>query len=159
MTSGLVDLFKHNAWANDRLIRALEQVEAPVLDATVPGTYGGVLNTMAHIVWAQERYLAAFSGGTMPFPSDVSPTLIEIGDRLRHDDEAFIKLAHETPDRMLRGLRPNGEPFALPAWLIYVQAINHATEHRAQIATILTQQGITPPGMDGWTYFAEMNDR
>ena len=38
------------------------------------------------------------------------------------------------------------------AWLLLVQAINHATEHRTQVAAILTQLGIEPPGMDGWTY-------
>lgn len=29
---------------------------------------------------------------------------------------------------------------------------NHATDHRSQIATLLTQQGITPPGLDAWDY-------
>jgi uncharacterized damage-inducible protein DinB len=42
--------------------------------------------------------------------------------------------------------------YTLPVWLLLLQAINHATEHRAQVAAILTQQGIEPPGMDGWTY-------
>jgi len=31
--------------------------------------------------------------------------------------------------------------------------INHATEHRAQIMAILTQLGIQPPDLDGWSYF------
>jgi uncharacterized damage-inducible protein DinB len=35
---------------------------------------------------------------------------------------------------------------------LLTQAINHSTEHRAQIATILTQQGIEPPDMSGWAY-------
>jgi uncharacterized damage-inducible protein DinB len=39
--------------------------------------------------------------------------------------------------------------------LILIQAINHGTEHRSQVATILTQLGIQPPGMDGWTYFED----
>ena len=29
------------------------------------------------------------------------------------------------------------------------------TEHRSQVATILTQLGVEPPEMDGWTYFFE----
>ena len=41
----------------------------------------------------------------------------------------------------------------MPASLILLQAVNHATEHRSQIATILTQLGIEPPAMDGWTFF------
>ena len=46
----------------------------------------------------------------------------------------------------------HGESFTLPVWLLLVQSINHATEHRAQIAAILTQLGVEPPGMDGWSY-------
>ena len=45
-----------------------------------------------------------------------------------------------------------GADYTLPVWLLLVQAINHATEHRAQVAAILTQQGIEPPSLDGWTY-------
>jgi uncharacterized damage-inducible protein DinB len=36
-----------------------------------------------------------------------------------------------------------------------VQAINHATEHRSQVMTALTQVGITPPDLDGWSWSGE----
>jgi uncharacterized damage-inducible protein DinB len=39
--------------------------------------------------------------------------------------------------------------------LFLLQAVNHGTEHRSQVATVLTQLGVEPPGMDGWTYFFE----
>jgi len=41
----------------------------------------------------------------------------------------------------------------MPASLILLQAVNHGTEHRSQVSTILTQLGVEPPEMDGWTYF------
>ena len=40
----------------------------------------------------------------------------------------------------------------IPASVILVQAINHATEHRAQAQAILTQLGIEPPAIDGWAH-------
>ena len=40
----------------------------------------------------------------------------------------------------------------IPASVILVQAINHATEHRAHATTILTQLGIEPPAIDGWEH-------
>jgi uncharacterized damage-inducible protein DinB len=33
-----------------------------------------------------------------------------------------------------------------------VQAINHATEHREQIKSMLSALGVTPPEIDGWSY-------
>jgi uncharacterized damage-inducible protein DinB len=41
----------------------------------------------------------------------------------------------------------------MPVGLFLLQAVNHGTEHRAPVATILTQLGVEPPRMDGWTYF------
>jgi uncharacterized damage-inducible protein DinB len=40
----------------------------------------------------------------------------------------------------------------MPVSLFLLQAVNHGTEHRSQVATILTQLGVEPPNMDGWTY-------
>ena len=40
----------------------------------------------------------------------------------------------------------------MPAMVLLIQAINHATEHRTHIKTILSQQGIQPPEVDSWTY-------
>ena len=39
-------------------------------------------------------------------------------------------------------------PYEMRAVLLLGQAINHATEHRAHVATIMTQRGLTPPRMD-----------
>jgi uncharacterized damage-inducible protein DinB len=47
----------------------------------------------------------------------------------------------------------DGTPRDLPKAILLTQAINHATEHRAQVMAILTQIGIQPPDLDGWSYF------
>jgi uncharacterized damage-inducible protein DinB len=33
-----------------------------------------------------------------------------------------------------------------------LQVINHATEHREQIKSMLTALGVTPPSIDGWDF-------
>jgi uncharacterized damage-inducible protein DinB len=154
----MVDLFKHNVWANERLVRALEPLDATILTASVPGTYGNIWATLGHIAWSQTNYLAAMTGDSPMGPPDHTPDLAEIGELLRQSSEGFIAVSEEIPaERILRG-EYHGEPYTLPASHFYIQAINHATEHRSQIATILTQQGITPPEMDGWNYLEEMTD-
>jgi uncharacterized damage-inducible protein DinB len=47
----------------------------------------------------------------------------------------------------------DGTPRDVPTTIILTQAINHATEHRAQIMVMLTQLGLQPPDVDGWCYF------
>jgi uncharacterized damage-inducible protein DinB len=46
-----------------------------------------------------------------------------------------------------------GEPFRLPAWVVLLQAVFHATEHRQQVATALTNLGVEPPEPDFWAYW------
>ena len=50
----------------------------------------------------------------------------------------------------------DGQPRAVPKTIILTQVINHATEHRSQIMSILTQLGIQPPDLDGWTYLDKL---
>ena len=37
-------------------------------------------------------------------------------------------------------------------WVVMVQAINHATDHRRQISGLLKALGVTPPTLDGWSF-------
>ena len=41
---------------------------------------------------------------------------------------------------------------------LMIQAINHSTEHRTQVSTIITQLGLEPPDMTGWQYMDEMGE-
>jgi uncharacterized damage-inducible protein DinB len=50
------------------------------------------------------------------------------------------------------------EVVPIPTAIILTQAINHATEHREQIKIMLTQMGIQPPDVDGWTFFEHIHN-
>jgi uncharacterized damage-inducible protein DinB len=155
MSESLVELFRHNAWANQRLFDACEGLSDAQLDTTIVGTFGSIRSTLMHIVGAQERIVAALSETEQvsvsrdraPFPG-----LAELRDGARTSGEALVELAAQAKSGATVTTTWRGEAYTLPVWLLLVQALNHATEHRAQVAAILTQQGIEPPGMDGWTY-------
>jgi hypothetical protein len=67
--------------------------------------------------------------------------------------QALIELAGRTPaDEVLRGTF-RGQPYEMRANLLFIQAVNHATEHRVHVAAILTTEGIQPPRMDSFIYF------
>lgn len=155
MSESLVEMFKHNAWANERLFDACEGLSDEQMDATVVGTYDSIRNTLVHIAGAQERYVASLSETgpvTVIRESAPFPGLAELRDSARTSSAALINLAGRAQSGATVTTTWRGERHTLPVWLLLVQAINHATEHRAQVAAILTQQGIEPPSMDGWTY-------
>jgi uncharacterized damage-inducible protein DinB len=155
MSEGLVELFRHNAWANQRLFDVCEGLSDAQLDATSVGTYGSIRTTLVHIVGAQERYVAALSEtGPVSVIRERAPfrDLVELRDGARTSGEALVELAAQAQSGATVVTTWRGDEYTLPVWLLLLQAINHATEHRAQVSAILTQQGITPPSMDGWTY-------
>ncbi len=153
MSSILVKLFEHNRWANLRAVEACADLTEAQLDATVCGTAGSVRDTLMHIAGAEQRYVSRLSGRQPSYGErDGWPGAEKLRQALDESGRALIELAERAdPDEVLEG-EYQGQPYKLPVATVYVQAINHATEHRSQIATILTQQGTEPPDFSGWAW-------
>jgi uncharacterized damage-inducible protein DinB len=161
VSSILAEFFRHNVWANLRVIDTCGEAGAEALAATISGTYGDIHATLVHLVAAEERYLARLIGAPLPDlarEGDPLPDLAALRERARRSGEGLLTVAAGADrDDVVRGVW-RGEPFAIPRSTLLIQAINHGTDHRSQICTILTQQGIVPPDIDGWTYDAERSD-
>jgi uncharacterized damage-inducible protein DinB len=155
-TSHLVELCKHNLWANTKLFDFCVDLDDAVLEATAIGCFGTVRHTLLHIANSEADYFALLT----KTPTEELKTddirllpLEEIARFYQKFGEGLIPCAREIPgDRMLDGTFDDGVKYRFPASGLFIQALNHATEHRTQIATILTQQGIEPLNLDGWTY-------
>jgi uncharacterized damage-inducible protein DinB len=159
MESHLVEMFKQNQWANQKLLDFCEGLDTSLLDATAAGVFGTVHDTLRHILNAEIRYIAIL---TSPRPDELSirdetlPLIAELKRRNIRAGEGLIRCAKEIPDgTILKGEDREGD-YQAPASNIFVQAFNHSTDHRSQISTILTQHGIEPPELDGWTYLWEV---
>ena len=149
----LVKLFEHNHWANLRAVEVCAGLAGAQLDATVPGTAGSVRETLMHIAGAEQRYVMRLSGRQQTYAErDGWPGAEPLKQALDASGRALIELAERAdPDEVLEG-EYQGRAYRLSVATLYVQAINHATEHRSHIATILTQQGIEPPDFSGWAW-------
>jgi len=51
----LRSMFEHHLWATEVLIEHLEGLPAGQLDASVPGTFGSMIDTLTHMVDADTR--------------------------------------------------------------------------------------------------------
>lgn len=155
METTLVELFKHNRWANLRLLDACASLSDEQLEASVSGTFGSVRNTLVHLLAAEGRYVMLLTGEQQERPlreSDEFPGFEALRTSARHSGDALIKVASADPfEKILRGTRGD-RPYAIPAPVPLIQAINHATEHREQVKAILSQQGIEPPDVSAWSY-------
>lgn len=159
MNTALAELFRHNKWANLRLLDLCTGQDDEVLNASVPGTFGSVRETLQHIVRGEESYLHRLRTG-QPRPSGSSTNAVssieELRERAHRRGDGLIEVAEQfQPGEVYQIEWDNGEVVDVPAVVVLVQAINHATEHRSQVLTTLTQQGIAVPELSAWGYFED----
>jgi uncharacterized damage-inducible protein DinB len=150
-----VEIFKHNLWANLRLLDACASLSEEDLEATAPGTYGKVRDTLVHLLASEGRYVGEFNGKREFMLNEEQPFagFEALRAHAETSGEALITIAgRANADRVLRGTYRD-QPYVMLASMLLVQAINHATEHRAHIVSILSQRGVETPRLDGLAYF------
>ena len=64
--------------------------------------------------------------------------------------EALLALAHDEDNEPTQLRTSDG--YLVEPWVIMLQVINHASDHRRQICGMLRAIGVTPPGLDGWGF-------
>jgi uncharacterized damage-inducible protein DinB len=151
MTTTLTEIFQHNRWANERLLEGCRDLTDEQRATAVEGTYGELGYTLVHIVRAESYYLKLLTGWQPPVRWEIPgpwPGIDVLLERSRFTGGRLVEIAGELDP----GATLQVEEDKVPTSVVLVQAINHATEHRSQAATILTQLGIEPPPMDGWNF-------
>lgn len=148
----LARVFEHNNWANQKIVEACSPLTDAQLDAPPQSaTEGSIRNTLLHLVSAQYGYLRLL---TLPIEERRDRVTVEFADlerSLKDSGERLLELARNVDQLPATRLQTRDDYYVEP-WVLMVQIINHATEHREQIKSMLTALGITPPDIDGWDY-------
>jgi uncharacterized damage-inducible protein DinB len=153
--SPLAEPLRHNAWATLRLLEASQALTPEQLAATVPGTFGSVLATLQHIIRSEGFYQFLLSGRwpAWRWPEDQSPDL-DMLERAAQQSAAFWETFLSEPydpDRPVVVPDPRDDKIHdVALGVILTQVLDHGTDHRSQISTILTAIGVTPPRLDAW---------
>jgi len=150
----LEKLFEHNNWANRQIIQACSTLSDEQLDAEPQSaTLGSIRRTLLHLVSAQQGYLSLL---TLPVEErrKIPVEFAELQNAASNSGEGLLALAKSDPGGHLQARLRTMDGYFVEPWVVMVQAINHATEHREQIKSMLSALGLTPPNIDGWDYGA-----
>ncbi len=60
----ITDLYRHNEWANLRLLEACRALTDEQLDTRAVGTHGSIRGTCVHLVAGEQRYIRRLGGET-----------------------------------------------------------------------------------------------
>lgn len=149
-------LFRHMAWANNRLFTQLSELPEASLSFSAwnpEWTVGKIAN---HIVIAQGRFISRLeksdSQPEKEFPL-TSSGMSHLNAQSNVNDARLVQLL-DTPEEMLTFIR-YGEKVSYLSSSVLAQVVHHATEHRAQIADILAVNNmdvINLDDMDFWSF-------
>ena len=149
--------FDRHLWATDGLIDALDQLDPERLDASVPGTYGSILQTLTHLIDADDRYLLRMTSTELP-PSEQHRTqpLGQLRDRIRENRVRWNGMLDALDAGTLDATIAAKEDYPRTEHaeaLLFAQALHHGDDHRAQICSTLGALGLDVPELDVWDYW------
>jgi uncharacterized damage-inducible protein DinB len=149
----LLDLFRHNAWANARVFGLAAALGDRLVDADAPGTQGTVHSTLAHLARVERAYLRLIQQADLASlepretyqSHDLTWFLDEVDD-LGSAYEAAIQAS--TPDSLARDLPIPWFAFPVTAREGLLQVLTHSAQHRSQVLSWLATQGMETPDLD-----------
>ncbi|MFM8938194.1 MAG: DinB family protein [Actinomycetota bacterium] len=153
MTIGLERLLAHMKWANRLTIEHLQTLPNEALKAFATNSEWFVGEIMHHIVEAADNYAYRITNVRCEVPGEKIQELESIKDleflKVQADaiDTALQECA-KLDDIQLEFVNYSGNLVKRWRSTILSQAIHHATEHRAQIASALEAKGFKPVDLD-----------
>lgn len=156
-------LYEYNYWANTRVLDTCATLSQDVfLRGQGSSTANpSIRDTLVHTMWAQEIWLARW-GGVSPTgvldPADFGTLALirQYWDLVERHTRGFIDATQEDVlQATLHYTNTRGEPFSYPRWMTMVHQVNHATQHRSEVAQLLTRAGNSPGNLDLLVYMDE----
>ena len=154
-------LLDYSEWATARLLGAAAGLApAELTAAPIPG-HGTLHQTLAHTFGAERLWRERLLGGSItPYltPAEV-PSVEAMRDFCAAEYAAWRELLAGFADadmaRPIAYTSLNGTPFTQALWALLSHLANHGTQHRAEVAAILTALGRSPGDLDMIVFYRE----
>jgi uncharacterized damage-inducible protein DinB len=159
MTENILALLvEHNNWANLQIFDACETLTEEQLDFQPQSAVRGTIReTLQHLVMSQEDYSSMLTKFDHPPERGLVLTLSELRELAIQSGKELASLVQDSSTRLLQTQIQLSDGYRVEPWVIIVQVINHATEHREQIKGIMSTLRVEPPRIDGWLYGRQSN--
>jgi uncharacterized damage-inducible protein DinB len=160
----IITLYNYNAWANGRILRAIEPLAPEAFLRDLKNSFPSVRDTLAHILGAEWIWLRRWHGESPSqiLPATDFPSLASLKDRYSSvEKERRVFLEGLSEERMAQPFRYR-DTAGKEHSLVFVQSlqhvVNHGTYHRGQITTMLRQLGASPVSTDLARFYLERTD-
>jgi uncharacterized damage-inducible protein DinB len=152
------EFYAYNRWANQRILDTAKGLTHEQLLAPVGASFESVRDTLVHTMQVQHNWLQRFQAKNLPAPisPDSIPDLSEIRaswNRIDRETEAYITSLKDTDlVKVIEYINSRGVLCRYIQWQMMLHQVNHATQHRSEVAVMLTQFGHSPGSLDYLVY-------
>lgn len=157
----LIEFVRYNQWANQHLMAFCMTIGEDMLNATIPGAYGSILLTFAHMLRAEASFLKRIHGAS-PEPDFRWEDGVGLAQMATYEGELGAKLLEtlqRVPATQTVHEEGDGWTFDYHARLIFMSVAYHGVAHRTDITTMLSSHGFQAPELDIWAYQAVHPER
>jgi len=160
--SDILTLYDYTYWARDRVLAAALQLTPGQFATPLVTGQGSIRATLVHALSAERNWRMRCQervSPTGPLAEADYPTLEVLTERWQ-EEEARMRgylaaLTDEALQETMRYRTTQGVPFEHPLWQALFQAVNHGTQHRSEVALLLTAYGASPGNLDFVVYLRE----
>jgi uncharacterized damage-inducible protein DinB len=155
----LITLYDYNYWANRRILSAVAKLTPEQFLAPAAMSRGSVRDVLVHAFDAEEVWRQRCQAGATPAglanPADF-PTFAVLTERWQAAEAAMRAyvgaLSDDAVNAPLAYRTTKGVPYTDILWHILIHVVNHGTQHRAEVAHVLTSCGYSPGDIDFIVY-------
>ena len=151
--------YAYTSWATRHLLDTAANLSHEQLHKPGVAGHGSIRDTLIHLMEAHHGWLSWWDGSLSaeesyalrmePAEFPDIPSLLAAWAAIERQTEAFVSGLSETdPARIYSMSLPNGATWQMPLWGMMLHVANHGTQHRSEIATMLTSFGHSPGDMD-----------
>ena len=151
-------LYGYNQWATERVLTAADGLTEEQFLAPGGAGHGSIRDTLVHLINVQRRWLSWWDGccarrslqsAARPVPPPDLAALRALWEALDRQTRAFVeRLGDEEAARDYVNELPNGAEWRMALWQMMLHVANHGTQHRSEVAAMLTHAGHSPGDLD-----------
>jgi uncharacterized damage-inducible protein DinB len=147
---------RYNRWMNERMYAVVGECPAEERVRDRAAFFGSMHRTLNHILWGDRMWLGRFTGEPCTAPAygtDMYADFTELAREREKTDTAILGWAGQLTTTWLASELEfrsvaDGRTRRLPAWIAATHLFAHATHHRGQLTTLLSQSGKNPGTTD-----------
>src|SRR5262245_10531750 len=146
MTDLVHTLWNYHYWANHQLWNCIQTISDEDFFKPVAYSVGSVHIQIVHMMWAEEVWYTRLQGGVRPtftapdYPT--RPAIREKWDQIEANWRIYLEHLTENDLHRIMEVSPiSGAPYTLSVLEMMLHAVNHGTNHRAQILQIVHGYG------------------